>query len=158
MTLSMDYLIRKGRKTDISELVMLEKNSFKSNLLKRENFVYLLKSKSVAILVISYLTKIIGVIILLFRRNSKICRIYSLAINSSYRMHSLGTHLLKAGEKEAIKRKCSVIILEVEENNKSAIQFYKKNNFIIFGSYLRYYENGNNAWRMRKPLLSKRIE
>lgn len=48
------------------------------------------------------------------------------------------------------KEKCSLITLEVNENNLPAIHLYEKYNFINLGIRPRYYDNKYAAYIMTK--------
>jgi len=57
----------------------------------------------------------------------------NIAVTEAHRRRGIAEALLRLVEKEAGKRGCSVIILEVAEKNKAAISLYEKNGFVKAG-------------------------
>lgn len=149
--MKLDHLfIRKASLQDLDSLLDLENECFTSDKMKREQYRSLLQKPSAEIILAENLNKIIGCIMILYRKNSSIARIYSLAVSPSYRQAGIAKKLSIACENLAKKRQCSTIILEVRIDNHPAISFYQKNGYEIFGSYNKFYEDGTDALRMRK--------
>ena len=65
--------------------------------------------------------------------------IINIAVKEEYQNRKIGTklldHISELGENH--------ILLEVNENNKKAIEFYKKNNFKIIRTIKNYYRDGD---------------
>lgn len=68
-------------------------------------------------------------------------------VDPNYRKQNIGTKLLNEIDKLNLNRK---IILEVNENNTTAINFYKKNGFKQISIRKNYYKNGDNAIILEK--------
>jgi ribosomal-protein-alanine N-acetyltransferase len=74
--------------------------------------------------------------------------IISLAVDDNYRRQNIGSKLMKTAidifKNFGIKR----INLEVRDQNKEAIYFYKSIGFVCDEKVLNYYENGDNAFKI----------
>jgi ribosomal-protein-alanine acetyltransferase len=79
-------------------------------------------------------------------------RILMLSILSRYRKQGIGTALLK--EFLTIMRHLSVteVELEVRTTNQGALAFYKKQGFTLQHTIKQFYQNGEDAYVMKKHL------
>ena len=77
--------------------------------------------------------------------------ITDLIIYEEYRNKGCATNLVNAVIKEAIDKKCENITLEVDCNNKAAINLYKKLGFEIASIRKNYYKD-NDGYLMIKDL------
>lgn len=95
--------------------------------------------------------KIIGFIVGI-RFTDEIVRIVMLSILPSYQRQHFATELLNrliiTLKEENIKQ----ISLEVKTNNEKAISFYKKHGFTIIDTIEKFYQNGENAFMMKRVL------
>jgi [ribosomal protein S18]-alanine N-acetyltransferase len=64
----------------------------------------------------------------------------------------LGRQLLAAVEALARRRGAAELRLEVRPDNLSALRLYEASGYRTFDRRSRYYEDGADALRMRKPL------
>ena len=71
--------------------------------------------------------------------------ITNIVVKKDYRKNGIGNILLNRLMSLAKENKKSEIILEVNENNISAIKLYEKNGFKKCGLRKRYYNNTDNA-------------
>lgn len=71
--------------------------------------------------------------------------IISIAVDKNYRRLGVGSKLLSKAISILSLIEIDKIILEVNENNKSAVEFYKSFNFKIDRLVPRYYENQEGA-------------
>lgn len=67
--------------------------------------------------------------------------IYNIAIAKKFQNKSLGTTLLKEFIKMGQQNKLENIFLEVRESNYTAINFYRKNNFVEIGKRPNFYND-----------------
>lgn len=95
---------------------------------------------------------IVGTAVVLFRRGSRVARLYSIAIADAARGRGLGRVLLAAAERAASNRDCEVLRLEVRADNHAAQQLYEGCGYCCFGLRRGYYEDGDDALRYEKPL------
>lgn len=77
-----------------------------------------------------------------------------IAVISQYQNKGLGSLLMKILLKESKRKNVEKIFLDVEVENKKAICFYKKWNFIEYGTRPRYYRNGADAILMVRYISS----
>lgn len=145
-------IIRLATQKDLDHLVNLEQENFSTDVLSRHHFRYLLKRNSAEIYVAIHQKKLVGCAIMLFRKNSFTARIYSLVVSKQHRRLGIAQALQKKIEKNALRRHCDTIILEVRKDNTPAIQFYQKHHYKIFGKYIKFYEDQTDALRMKKSL------
>lgn len=78
--------------------------------------------------------------------------IISIAVDKNYRRLGAGTQLLVKAISILSLLNLDTIYLEVNENNKEAVEFYKTFNFKIDRLVPNYYENGAGAILMYLPL------
>ena len=76
----------------------------------------------------------------------------SLAIHPDYRRRGIGSALLTYTITHMKKQGINHIELEVRKTNASAIAFWQKLGFVLFGSLPGFYEDGEDALRMRKTV------
>lgn len=145
--------VRKAQLNDIGALFALENLCFDSDRISRKQFNYLLHSKTVVGLVVERASEIVAYTMLLFRKNSSIARCYSIAVAPFLQGKGLGQLLLHSMEHEARMRQASHIQLEVKRGNCKAICLYQEWGYEIVGEYRHYYQDGEDAFRMRKILL-----
>jgi GNAT superfamily N-acetyltransferase len=147
----MKHLIRAARSGDLSGLVRLQQ-VFEGDRLTTQTLARGLRSASRLTLVVATAGRVSGSAIALWRRNSRAVRLYDLAVARNSRRSGIGTALLKAVERRARRNGAVSIHLEVRADNTGAQTFYRQNGYAPFGRYERYYEDGADALRMRKPL------
>ena len=94
----------------------------------------------------------IGYSIVCFRNNSRIARLYSIAVAEPFRGKGYGRALLKASESFALTMDCDHMSLEVAEGNDSARALYASEGY---GSPKRiegYYTDGSASYRLWRTL------
>jgi ribosomal protein S18 acetylase RimI-like enzyme len=148
----MSARIRRARLSDLDALVALEQASFDHDRVSRSQLRRHVGSPSAAVLVAEERGQVLGAALLFFRRGSAIARLYSIAIAQAARGRGLGATLLGTCEREAGKRGCSAMRLEVRTDNASAIALYERHGYLRRKRVPGYYENGMDAWRYEKPL------
>ena len=77
-------------------------------------------------------------------------KILMLSISDAQRRKKIGTQLLVQFLKETNQKNIEKIELEVKINNYNAIKFYQKNGFKIIEELKHFYQNGENAYLMKK--------
>lgn len=146
------YTVNLAALLDIPALVKLEQNCFTTDRLSCIQFRRFITKQSAVVLAVKKKNKLIGSAVLLFRKNSSIARLYSIAIHPDCQGLGIAQLLYQQLEKQAIKRQVTEIRLEVRTDNSRAIQFYTKHGFIFFGEYQHFYEDAADALRMKKIL------
>lgn len=148
----MKYIVKPAKSENTKELYLLEKICFKESRIPARSFLYLMTKANAKVLVMFYGKEISGYIILLFKKNSQIARIYSIAVLPKYRNMGFGKALLLAAEEFAKKQNCTRITLEVRKTNIKAIKLYKQLSFIALKKIHNYYEDNMTAIKMMKSL------
>jgi ribosomal protein S18 acetylase RimI-like enzyme len=149
---TLDLEVRPGKPADIPSLFALEARVFATDRLSRRGFRRLLASPAADLLVAEHSGAFAGYVLVLFRANSAVARIYSLAVAPEREGLGIGTRLIEAAEDAAHRRGCTRIRLEVHEANARAAERYRKSGYTHFGEYRQYYGDRGNALRFEKRL------
>lgn len=144
--------LRPGGPADIAALSALEAAVFATDRLTRRSFRRFLASPAAELVVAEQGGAFAGYVLVLFRANSVVARIYSLAVAPDREGLGIGTRLIEAAEDAARRRGCTRMRLEVHEGNVRAADRYRKSGYAPFGRHLRYYGDGGNALRFEKSI------
>jgi len=144
--------IRRGRAADLDDLVELETKVFASDRMSHRSLRHFLAARSATVLVAEYADRIAGCAVILFRPNSSIARLYSIAVAPQSAGLGLGPALLAASEHAAVVRGRTTLRLEVHEKNHRAISRYRKAGYRQFGCHAAYYADEGDALRFEKQL------
>jgi [ribosomal protein S18]-alanine N-acetyltransferase len=147
--------VRRSRPTDLDQLSDLENQVFSVNRMSRRSLRWLLASPSAEVLVAEARAEFAGAAVVLFRANSKIARLYSLAVVPRLSGRGIGSALIAAVEKAARSHKCRFVRLEVHEKNHGAIVCYRKAGYQQFDRRHEYYEDKGHALRFEKRIASR---
>lgn len=144
--------IRPATIQDIDALLALENRTFETDRLTRRNFQYLLTRAHAACLIAERDGRMLGYVLVLFRRGTSLARLYSLAVAAEGRGLGVGRLLLEAAEQTAAENDAWLMRLEVRPDNEPAIKLYESAGYHSFGRYLDYYEDHMEALRYEKRL------
>ncbi|WFF42515.1 N-acetyltransferase [Salinicola endophyticus] len=145
--------LRPGRATDRDALFRLEERCFEGDRFSRRQLAHLLtRANALSLLAVSESEQVIGYGTLLFRRNSRMARLYSFCVDPEARGSGLGRELLEALEVAARERECTRLVLEVRADNRVAMGLYRRMGFMAHHWIDDYYADGCAAWRMDKDL------
>jgi [ribosomal protein S18]-alanine N-acetyltransferase len=153
-----DVELRNGRLSDLDALLALERELFSSklftsHLISRASFRrFLASSKTTKLIVAGVTNQIAGYVLVFYRANSRLARMYSIGVAAHYRRRGLARKLLSAAEKNATRRGCHAIRLEVREDDATAIALYESAGYRLFGKVAGYYDGHVDALRFEKPL------
>jgi ribosomal-protein-alanine N-acetyltransferase len=75
-----------------------------------------------------------------------------LAVKDSYRKQGIGSALLAHLIIEMKQQNVKSVELEVRTSNKNALRFYQARGFLLQEMLRGFYQNGENAYSMRKEL------
>jgi ribosomal protein S18 acetylase RimI-like enzyme len=155
--------IRQAGPGDAPALVALEAESFREDRLQPRQWRYLLRRPSAEV----WIEERIGTpgrgcedpapalraaMVLLFRRGTKVGRIYSLATARAWRGRGLAGRLLAVSEQRCRLRDCDRLSLEVREDNQAAIGLYERSGFRVLRRLRAYYADGGDGLRLEKPI------
>jgi [ribosomal protein S18]-alanine N-acetyltransferase len=79
-------------------------------------------------------------------------RILMLSVKNNNRKQGIGSALLKQFLLEMKNYQIKQVELEVRTTNQNALDFYTKQGFILQGKLRQFYQNGEDAYSMRKEL------
>jgi len=150
---TLDIRVRLAGAGDIGALVDLENEVFATDRLTRRGFQRFLGSPTAALMVAEQGGRLAGYALVLFRSNSSIARLYSVAVLPSLEGKGAGRALMTAAEETARKQGSTHLRLEVHEANARAIAHYRKSGYELFGHHLDYYDDHGNALRFEKRLV-----
>jgi len=102
-------------------------------------------------LVAEHYKKIIG-FILAVRVTPQIARILMISVIPEYQQLKIGTELINQLVQILKEKQITQISLEVRTDNEKAISFYKKHYFEICDTFEKFYQNGEDAFMMKRLL------
>ncbi len=79
-------------------------------------------------------------------------QIANIGVSRKVQRQGFGSSLMELALRLAIENDCENVSLEVRKTNLSAIALYEKYGFTKVAVRRHYYENGEDAWLMVKPL------
>lgn len=131
-------------------LCALENDVFPSDRLSRNRFLYFIKTpERTPLIVAKENNEFLGYILVFFRKNSLWARAYSLAVIKNAQGKGVGKKLMEAAFKEAQKKGCLGLRLEVREADTHVVNFYHKLGFQTKQHIAHYYEDGAHALRLQ---------
>ncbi|WGL15264.1 GNAT family N-acetyltransferase/peptidase C39 family protein [Microbulbifer bruguierae] len=144
--------IRPANERDIDALYALEQASFSGDRLSRRRFRHWVRADNRVFLVAEQDHQLLGYVLVLLRRGTRLARLYSLAVGPAGRGKGIGKALLTSAEDASSRSGRLYMRLEVAEQNSPAIALYQQLGYRTFGSYANYYEDAGNALRMQKRI------
>jgi ribosomal protein S18 acetylase RimI-like enzyme len=144
--------IRPAGPGDLDALVALEDQVFLTDRIRRRGFRRFLASPSVRFLAAECEGAFAGYVLVLFRGNAEVARLYSIGVAPQFSGRGIGAALLDAAEDAALERNCTALRLEVDEENATAVALYRRSGYREFGRHPHYYEDGGTALRFEKHL------
>lgn len=153
----MSTVLREGRRDDIKEAVLLEKECFSSPW-TAEMFESFLDSPTGRFKVIEDSGRICAYICLYIVGGEKDdicgdCELANIAVSGEYRRKGLARTLMFEMYESAKKEYCNEIFLEVRESNTPALSLYISEGFEIYGRRKKYYTNPTEDALLLKKVL-----
>lgn len=96
--------------------------------------------------------RVLGNVIVLFRRNTDAAHLYSLTVDPAHRGRGIGRMLLERAEELAAARGLGTMQLEVRSDNDAAIRLYRASGYRPSGVKAGYYSDGCDGISMVKAL------
>lgn len=144
--------IRLATEHDLDSLVALEEAAFRSDRFSEDSIDYLLTRSRATTLVIEEDGVVVGSACVLWRRLYESARLYNIAVDPSCQGRGYGAMLMDECEREAARRGCAVMTLEVRKDNEGAIKFYERRGYLFKRILPDYYEDGSAGLKMAKEL------
>ncbi len=151
-THSAEVVCRRVGLNRTDDLLALEESCFSTDRINRRNLRNLLRSPSAFCIGAYHDGELVGSMVVLFRRNLRSARIYSIAVAERARGLGIGRRLMAKAEREARARGCDRMHLEVRMDNMPAIGLYERLGFSALKVRPGYYEDGAHAMVYRKEL------
>ncbi len=139
-------MIRLAEIEDIPRLLEIEEKSFTTDNISRRSFQYLLTKANAVTLI----DDDDGYIMALFRKGSRVARIYSVAVVNKRK--GLGRDLVYLIEGVAWIRRCNEMKLEICVDNIPSRRFFESLGYEKMGEKTGFYEDGTMAWQYRKAI------
>lgn len=151
---SIMFIIRNAKKSDVAEILEIEKASYPkpwdetaflcelSRQAAGENIFFAAEDEETG-KIAGY---VVGNLIIDY------IHVLNLAVAENYRKHGLALQFMHKAEQEAVKRGLGALTLEVRENNEPALALYKKLGYEVKGRRPKYYEYKDDALLMWKRL------
>lgn len=153
---SAGFVLRDGRLSDISALLVVEAACFDADRLSRRSFHHMLTRGKGRLLVAEdpsgTLPGLLGYALVLFHEGTSLARLYSLAVMPQGRGRGLGEALVRACEITAADHACVSMRLEVRRDNAGAIALYERLGYRRFKVVPDYYEDHMEALRYEKRI------
>ena len=143
--------LRRARLGDIDALAALEAH-FPTDRIPRAGFRHLLTRANAHVWVCAKNGDVCADTVVLFRRQSRIARVYSIVVHPNHRGRGLARRLILAAETAAIRRGCRHMRLEVRPANTAAQSLYRLLGYTTVTKLESFYEDGGDALRMAKDL------
>lgn len=144
-------LVRRATLADLPALIELEA-LFPSDAMTRRTLRRFILAPNAAFLIAEHNGRVMGNLLMLTRRDTKLARIYSVIVSPAARGLGLGRELVVAAENEARQRGCSAMVLEVRVDNVVARTLYERLGYTLLKPLPGYYEDEGDGLRLRKPL------
>lgn len=136
----------------MDDFLVLEEASFPTDRISRRNLRNLLLSPTAYCIGAYRQGELVGSMVLLFRGHARVARIYSIAVSENARGAGIGRSMVDRAEREARRRGCDRLRLEVRMDNTPAIRLYEKLGFEDVQVLPGYYEDGTHGMRYIKRL------
>jgi len=148
-------VLRPGKRGDIAALSTIEHRTFTHDRISARSFARFLRSRSASLIVAEVEGVVSGYALTLFRKRSRVARLYSIAVDPGASRRKLGARLLMAAEAAALRRRAKAMRLEVKPNNRRARALYRKFGYRAVGELCAYYQDDGPALRLEKQFAGR---
>jgi ribosomal-protein-alanine acetyltransferase len=146
------FTIETAQLTQLDALLDLEQKCFATDRLSRRSMRRFLSSEHSIFLVAKHASEVVGYLLVIFHRGTRLARLYSIAVSPDWQGQGISRLLMSKGEDEAQSRGALYFRLEVNNKNTTAIKLYQSLGFKEFGHLQDYYEDHSDALRMQKRI------
>ncbi|MEK9661036.1 MAG: GNAT family N-acetyltransferase/peptidase C39 family protein [Alphaproteobacteria bacterium] len=145
-------MIRAAVRDDVPALVDLEARCFDYDRISERSFRRFIAHDHDDLLVAEHDGVLRGYSLTLYRRNTALARLYSIAVDPGFRGRKVGRDLVNAAQQRALDRGATRMRLEVHQDNAYAQQLYRSLGYREFVKVEDYYEDHATALRFEKEL------
>ena len=143
--------LREARLGDLAALLRLE-SFFPSDRMAARQFRYQIRQGRWRLRVAVRGGALLGYAMTALRRDVRVARLYSIAVDPDARGQGVGGALLADAEAIARSHGCTELRLEVRVRNRPAIAMYEARGYVRFERRAAYYEDDTDAFRYAKAL------
>lgn len=144
---------RQALPADLDALVKLENRCFTDDRISRRSFRRFIEMPRDRVIVAMDGDTLFGYSLVLMQANTRLARIYSIAVSPDARGRGLGEQLIRESEQQAATAGRILMRLEVRTDNHGAIALYRRLGYRQFGTYRDYYEDHGDALRFERRIL-----
>lgn len=144
---------RQALPADLDALVKLENRCFTDDRISRRSFRRFIEMPRDRVIVAMDGDTLLGYSLVLMQANTRLARIYSIAVSPDARGRGLGEQLIRESEQQAATAGRILMRLEVRTDNHGAIALYRRLGYRQFGTYRDYYEDHGDALRFERRIL-----
>lgn len=137
--------IRLATIDDAAALAALEQKAFDPDffhLMSKSQFSRLIKKGNADILVAEEDQRLIGVVVILYRKRSKLGRMYSIAVHPDFQGRDVGKSLFEAMENRLKEKDMRGALLEIRADNTDHLARYQKQGYRLTRIMPEYYPDG----------------
>jgi ribosomal protein S18 acetylase RimI-like enzyme len=139
--------------SDLDALIAFEKKFFTfDHQISRRSFRHFIGSSKSNLIVADAGGKVAGCLLVNYKRNSKIARLYTIAVGTDFRRRGIAQRLLKEAEKKAVRRGRRLMRLEARADDAAPLKLYESSGYRQFGRKPRYYAGRYDALLFEKSL------
>ncbi len=144
--------IRVAEQSDLKSILEIENQSFAVEAFNARHFKYLLKTLTSYFFVATIDNAIAGYGIVLWRKNSKTLRVYSIAVAKEFRGKGVAHCILQETKRFSKAKNLMTLSLEVRTDNARAIAIYQEEGFSVAGQKQHYYGQDEHALVMKHSI------
>lgn len=145
-------MIREAVRDDVPALIELEARCFDYDRISERSFRRFVAQANDDLLIAEHDGVIRGYSLTLYRRNTSLARLYSIAVDPGFRGRKVGRDLVLAAQDRALDHGTTRMRLEVHQDNSYAQQLYRSLGYRAFAVVEDYYEDHATALRFEKEL------
>jgi ribosomal-protein-alanine acetyltransferase len=148
-----DLTFRNAALADTDALVYLENRCFEDDRISRRSFRRFIDMPRDRVILAEAEGQLVGYSLVLMKANTRLARIYSVAVAPEMRGRGLGEALIRESEQQAAEADRIIMRLEVRTDNHGAIALYRRLGYREFGTLRDYYEDHGDALRFERRIL-----
>lgn len=148
-----DVNFRNATPADTDALVHLENQCFSDDRISRRSFRRFIDMPRDRVILAEEEGQLQGYSLVLMKANTRLARIYSIAVSPHARGKGLGEALVRESEQQAAQAGRIIMRLEVHTANHGAIALYRRLGYRQFGTYRDYYDDHGDALRFERRIL-----
>jgi ribosomal protein S18 acetylase RimI-like enzyme len=150
--MSEPVILERATLDHLDALLRIEEQCFSTDRISRRSMRRFLQNAESIFHVARAGELCIGYLLTIFHPGTRLARLYSIAVDASWRGKGVARQLMLTGEREAKQRGALYFRLEVNHTNTNAIRMYESLGFVKFGVLHGYYEDNSDALRMQKQI------